>query len=116
MFFRKGLIRRPLVTALCLVLTVVSATLWVLGAAMGEARQVRVLQNEPIRLAVTKREMEEKIDLNSLNWIEIPTKALAESFEMDIRTYGAAYSEGLIPAHAAAPEKYGIARSPAAGS
>ena len=114
MFILKGLVKKPLVSALCLLLTVASAALWVLGTAMGEAGQVRVLQNEPLRLAVTKREAEEKIDLNSLNWIEIPTKALAESFEMDIRTYGAAYSEGLIPAHAAVPEKYGIARSPAA--
>lgn len=118
MLFWKGLIKKPLVTVLCLLLTVVSATLSVLGAAMGAAEQVRVLQNEPLRLAVTKTDFEEELTAETLTFIannvEIPTKTLAESFALDIRSYGAAYSEGLIPAHAAASGKYGIAHSPAA--
>ena len=113
MFVWKGLVKKPYITVLCLILIVASATLLVLQAAMRAAGQVTVLENEPLHLAVTKTELE-GIDLNSLNWLEIPTKALAESYELDIRALGAAYSEGLIPAHAVNPENYRIARSPAA--
>ncbi len=114
MFVWKGLIKKTYITVLCLALIVASATLSVLRTAIGAAEQVTVLQNEPLHLAVTKTETEDGMVADYLNWLEIPTQAFAESYELDIRTFGAAYSEGLIPAHAADPENYRIERTPAA--
>lgn len=109
----KGLFKKPLITVLCLCLTVSSVLLFALGSAVSESDRVTVLQRKTLELAVLRGDSD-GLPLIYNNGVPDPTGELAEAYEMDIRAFGAAYMPGLTPAHTVGTEKYQLAYTPAA--
>ena len=74
----KGLLKRPVVTVLCLCLTVSSVLLFALGRAVSESDRVTVLPRETLELAVLRGDSE-GLPTSYLNGIPDPTEELAEA-------------------------------------
>ena len=107
MFIWKGLIRKPLVTVLCVLLLAMAVLLPLLGAAMRQSSQVTSLPIETLDLAVLRMDIASRIIKNVNGDIEVyegVDDTFSDRYTVDVRTFGAAYSQGMLPADAAVSE------------
>ena len=105
----KGLLRKPLVTVLCVFLIAIAVLLPLFGAAMAQSSRITLAPIETLDLAVLRMDIATRIIKNTFGSIEVYENVddvFSDRYTVDIRTFGAAYSEGMIPADAAAPEEY----------
>ena len=106
MLILKGLLRKPLVTLLCLLFLILAALLYSLQATMSVVEQVTITEREMLELAVLRADTSSYNSNKLAELYRTVEGAFSSSYQVDIRTIGAAYSEGLILADAVDPEKY----------